>query len=112
GFPPDLSLGAVFYSSLAVRRFRRLWTELWTIGFTRRFAGAKVCLPSCRQISTSKKVRSRRSVSRAEVSKVLVVDDEPTVRSTLAEAVRTWGYRTVEASTLAETLLMVERERP
>jgi CheY-like chemotaxis protein len=51
-------------------------------------------------------------VSRAEVSKVLVVDDEPMVRSTLAEAVRTWGYRTVEASTLAETLLMVERERP
>jgi len=51
-------------------------------------------------------------VSRSEESKVLVVDDEPMVRSTLAAAVRTWGYRTVEASTLAETLMMVERERP
>ena len=45
-------------------------------------------------------------------SKVLVVDDDPTIRSTLVEAVRTWGYRTVEATTLSETLTMVERERP
>lgn len=44
--------------------------------------------------------------------KVLVVDDDPTIRSTLVEAVRTWGYRTVEATTLSETLTMVERERP
>ena len=51
-------------------------------------------------------------MSRSEESKVLIVDDEPMVRSTLAAAVRTWGYRTVEASTLAETLMMVERERP
>jgi DNA-binding response OmpR family regulator len=51
-------------------------------------------------------------VSRSEESKVLVVDDDPMVRSTLAAAVRTWGYRTAEASTLAETLMMVERERP
>ena len=51
-------------------------------------------------------------MSRSEESKVLIVDDEPMVRSTLAAAVRTWGYRTVEASTLAETLIMVERERP
>jgi DNA-binding response OmpR family regulator len=51
-------------------------------------------------------------VSRSEESKVLIVDDEPMVRSMLAAAVRTWGYRTVEASTLAETLMMVERERP
>ena len=51
-------------------------------------------------------------MSHPEECKVLVVDDEPMVRWTLAEAVRTWGYRTVEASTLAETLMMVERERP
>ena len=51
-------------------------------------------------------------MSRSEESKVLIVDDEPMVRSMLAAAVRTWGYRTVEASTLAETLMMVERERP
>jgi len=45
-------------------------------------------------------------------STVLIVDDDPTIRSTLVEAVRTWGYRTVEATTLSETLAMVERERP
>ena len=44
--------------------------------------------------------------------KVLIVDDEQTIRSTLAEAVGTWGYRTLEATTLAETLLTVDRERP
>ena len=32
--------------------------------------------------------------------------------STLAEAVRSWGYRTFEASSLAETSLTVDRERP
>ena len=53
-----------------------------------------------------------RYMSRTEESKVLVVDDDPTIRSTLAEAVRTWGYRTLEASTLAETLTVVDRERP
>jgi len=44
--------------------------------------------------------------------KILVADDDPTIRSTLAEAVRAWGYRTVEATTLAETLAVVDRERP
>ena len=45
-------------------------------------------------------------------SKVLIVDDDPTIRSTLVETVRTWGYRTLEATSLSETLTMVERERP
>src|SRR6185503_17345682 len=45
-------------------------------------------------------------------SRVLIVDDDPTIRSTLVEAVRTWGYRTFEAATLSETLTTVERERP
>jgi CheY-like chemotaxis protein len=44
--------------------------------------------------------------------KVLVVDDDTTLRSTLAEAVRAWGYRTVEAGTVAETMVLVDRERP
>jgi len=44
--------------------------------------------------------------------KILVADDDTTIRSTLAEAVRAWGYRTVEAATLAETLAVVDRERP
>jgi CheY-like chemotaxis protein len=43
---------------------------------------------------------------------VLIVDDDPTIRSTLAEAVRSWGYLTVEAMSLAETLTLVDRERP
>ena len=51
-------------------------------------------------------------MSRSEESKVLVVDDDPTIRSTLADAVQTWGYRTVEATTLSETLMTVDRERP
>lgn len=44
--------------------------------------------------------------------KVLVVDDDATIRSTLAEAVQAWGYRTVEAATLAETLTIIDREQP
>lgn len=45
-------------------------------------------------------------------NKVLIVDDDATIRSTLAEAVRSWGYRTFEASTLAEARAIVDRERP
>jgi CheY-like chemotaxis protein len=44
--------------------------------------------------------------------KILIADDDTTIRSTLAEAVRAWGYHTVEAATLAETLAVVDRERP
>ncbi len=50
----------------------------------------------------------------ADLSKstVLVVDDDATFRATLAEAVHAWGYRTLEAATLAETLTIVDRQRP
>jgi FixJ family two-component response regulator len=43
---------------------------------------------------------------------VLVVDDDPTIRSTLAEALRDWGYEARQTATLAETLALVTRERP
>lgn len=44
--------------------------------------------------------------------KVLIVDDNQTIRSTLSDSVSAWGYRTVEAGTLAETLAAVDREWP
>ena len=49
-----------------------------------------------------------RSVLRA----VLVVHRDSTIRSTLAEALRDWGYVAREASTLAKALTIVSRERP
>jgi len=54
------------------------------------------------------------SATEANFSKstVLVVDDDATFRGTLAEAVHAWGYRALEASTLAETLAIVDRQRP
>lgn len=51
---------------------------------------------------------ARRSLNRT----VLVVDDDPTIRSTLAEALHNWGYEVREAATLAEALAVVSRERP
>ena len=43
---------------------------------------------------------------------VLIVDDDGTIRSTLVEAVRSWGYRTIEAASISETLALVDREEP
>lgn len=73
--------------------------------------------------SKSKASRPRDEIGRAEFIStegefdgakvgVLIVDDDPTIRSTLSEAVRSWGYRTFEAATLAETLTVVDREQP
>jgi DNA-binding response OmpR family regulator len=45
-------------------------------------------------------------------NKVLIVDDEPTVRWVLAEALRGWDYETVEAATGAATLAAIVAERP
>ena len=43
---------------------------------------------------------------------VLVADDDPTIRSTLAEALRDWGFGTFQAATLAEALAIVSHDRP
>ena len=44
--------------------------------------------------------------------KILIADDDTTIRSTLAEVVRAWGYHTIEAATLEETFVSVDREHP
>ncbi|HEU4870835.1 MAG TPA: response regulator, partial [Pyrinomonadaceae bacterium] len=44
--------------------------------------------------------------------KVLIVDDDTTIRSTLAEALHSWGYHTLEAATVADTLAIVDHEQP
>jgi len=45
-------------------------------------------------------------------NKVLIVDDEPSIRWVLAEALRGWGYDTIEAETGAATLAAIVIERP
>jgi two-component system response regulator AtoC len=42
--------------------------------------------------------------------KVLIVDDEPGVRFALTEAVRSWGYDSVEAGSVAEARETLDRE--
>jgi DNA-binding NtrC family response regulator len=44
--------------------------------------------------------------------KILIVDDEPMIRWTLNEALRGWGYDTVEAGTVAGALTSFEADRP
>ena len=44
--------------------------------------------------------------------KVLIVDDDQIIRSTLAEALHSWGYHTVEAATVADTLTVFDHEQP
>jgi DNA-binding NtrC family response regulator len=44
--------------------------------------------------------------------KILIVDDEPMIRWTLNEALRGWGYETIEAGTIAVALASFESERP
>jgi DNA-binding response OmpR family regulator len=45
-------------------------------------------------------------------NKVLIVDDEPSVRWAIAEALRGWDYETVEAETGAAALAALATERP
>jgi len=44
--------------------------------------------------------------------KILVVDDEPMIRYTLAEALRGWGYEPIEAETVAKALAVFDAEQP
>lgn len=44
--------------------------------------------------------------------KVLIVDDEPLLRWTLAEALHGWGYQAIEAGTVAQALSLFDAERP
>jgi DNA-binding response OmpR family regulator len=64
---------------------------------------------SGKEFQTASALDTDASVTKLQV---LIVDDDPTIRSTLAEAVRAWGYRTLEAATLAETMTLVDQERP
>jgi CheY-like chemotaxis protein len=45
-------------------------------------------------------------------NKVLIVDDEPTIRWVLAEALRGWDYDTVEAETGAATRRLLLQSDP
>ncbi len=44
--------------------------------------------------------------------KILIVDDEPFIRLVLHEALRSWGYETLEAGTVAEATKIFEEEEP
>jgi two-component system, NtrC family, response regulator AtoC len=44
--------------------------------------------------------------------KILVVDDEQLIRWTLREALRGWGYSSIEAETVNEALILFEQEQP
>jgi two-component system response regulator AtoC len=44
--------------------------------------------------------------------KVLVVDDEPMIRWTLTEALRSWGYETIEAGRIDAALRSFDSEHP
>jgi DNA-binding NtrC family response regulator len=46
------------------------------------------------------------------VPKVLIVDDERFIRTTLGEALRAWEYETVEADTVATAIRVFEEEEP
>lgn len=63
-------------------------------------------------MKTSSELRAERESDDSSKFEVLIADDDEIIRSTLAEAVRDWGYRTVEATTLAETFAIVDSHRP
>jgi DNA-binding NtrC family response regulator len=44
--------------------------------------------------------------------KMLIVDDEPGVRFALSEALRTWGYDSVQAGSVAEAIRLFSDEEP
>lgn len=44
--------------------------------------------------------------------KILIVDDEPFIRLALREALRSWGYETLEAGTVADATKIFDEEEP
>ena len=55
---------------------------------------------------------SRRTVAAEPSSRVLVVDDDATIRATVAEALELEGYDVARAANGAEALELVREERP
>jgi two-component system response regulator AtoC len=49
---------------------------------------------------------------KAEKYNILIVDDDKMIRWTLREALRGWGYMSVEAGTVADALTMFSTEQP
>src|SRR5690348_3446552 len=47
-----------------------------------------------------------------ENERILIVDDERMIRWTLREALRGWGYLSVEAESIAQALAVFEKEQP
>lgn len=45
-------------------------------------------------------------------NRVLIVDDEPLIRSVIAEALRHWGFEPVEAGTASEAVAAFDRSHP
>lgn len=49
---------------------------------------------------------------KASKDAILIVDDDPTIRWALAEALRSWGYLPIEAGTVAEATNIFANENP
>ena len=45
-------------------------------------------------------------------AKILIVDDEPSIRFALTEALRSWGYESIQAGTVAEARRVMVEEEP
>jgi DNA-binding response OmpR family regulator len=44
--------------------------------------------------------------------KILIVDDEPSIRFALTEALKSWGYQSVQAGTVADAKHAIVEEEP
>src|SRR5688572_18614334 len=45
-------------------------------------------------------------------TKLLIVDDEPGVRLALSEALRSWGYESIQAGTVSEAIKLFDQDHP
>ena len=74
------------------------------------FADAAACLILAAEIVSSR--RGAEVPLKSSKDKILVVDDDASMRFALATALRGWGYDLVEAGTVAEGLRAFEAEEP